>query len=96
MSALRQELDRYLTVRRSLGYDLGTSARILRRFIDFAESQGVKHVSTDLLLRWQRAYGHAGSQTWAARFGIVRLFAQWLHVIAHLGNRWRFRARPSV
>ena len=28
MSGLRQELDRYLAVRRSLGYDLGTSARI--------------------------------------------------------------------
>ncbi len=34
MSRLRQELDRYLIVRRSLGYDLSTSARILRRFID--------------------------------------------------------------
>jgi len=79
MSPLRQELDRYLTVRRSLGYDLGTAARILRRFIDFAESQNAQHVSTDLFLRWQQAYGHANSQTWAARFGIVRLFAQWLH-----------------
>ena len=79
MSALRQELDRYLAVRRSLGYDLGTAARILRRFIGFAESQGIKHVSADLFLRWQKAYGRAGGQTWAARFGIVRLFAQWLH-----------------
>jgi integrase/recombinase XerD len=81
MSHLRQELDRYLTIRRSLGYDLGTAARILRRFTDFAESQKVEHVSTDLFLRWQAAYGHANSQTWAARFGIVRLFAQWLHGI---------------
>lgn len=79
MSALRQELDRYLMVRRSLGYDLGTAARILRRFIDFAESHNIEHVSTDLFLRWQQAYGHANSQTWSARFGIVRLFAQWLH-----------------
>jgi hypothetical protein len=35
MSRLRQELDRYLTIRRSLGYDLGTTARVLRRFIAF-------------------------------------------------------------
>ncbi len=76
---LRQELDRYLAVRRSLGYDLGTAARILRRFIDFAESRGADHVSADLFLRWQEAYGRASSQTWAARFGAVRLFAQWLH-----------------
>ncbi len=78
-SNLRQELDRYLAVRRSLGYDLGTAARILRRFIDFAEDQGAIHVSTGLFLRWQEAYGRANPQTWAARFGVVRLFAQWLH-----------------
>lgn len=28
---LRQELDRYLAVRRSLGYDLGTAARIVNQ-----------------------------------------------------------------
>ena len=79
MSRLCQELDRYLTIRRSLGYDLGTTARVLRRFIAFAESQGVEHLSTDLFLRWQENFGLAGRQTWAARLGIVRLFAQWLH-----------------
>lgn len=63
MSRLRQELDRYLTIRRSLGYDLDTAARILRRFIAFAEGQGVEHVSTDLFLRWQEVYGQAGRQT---------------------------------
>lgn len=78
-SSLRQELDRYLAVRRSLGYGLGTAARILCRFIDFAENQDANHVSVDLFLRWQKAYGHANPQTWAARFGIVRLFAHWLH-----------------
>ena len=31
MSHLRQELDRYLTIRRSLGYDLGTAERMLKR-----------------------------------------------------------------
>ena len=76
---LRQELDRYLTIRRSLGYDLRTSERILRRFIAFAESYGANHVSTDLFVRWQDAFGHASRQTWAARLCIVRLFAQWLH-----------------
>lgn len=98
MSRLRQELDRYLGVRRSLGYDLSTASRILRRFVDYAESQGLEHVSTDLFLRWQQAYGHAGGQTWAARFGMVRLFAQWLHGLdpAHEAlprGLMRYRAR---
>ena len=70
MSSLFKELDRYLTIRRSLGYDLGTAARILRRFIAFADEQGAEYISTDLFLRWQAAFGHANRQTWSARLGI--------------------------
>lgn len=79
MTSLRQELDRYITIRRSLGYDLDTTSRVLRGFIAFVESQGVQHVSTDLFVRWQGAFGRASRQTWAARLGMVRLFANWLH-----------------
>jgi integrase/recombinase XerD len=79
MSDLRQEMDRYLTIRRSLGYDLGTAERMLRRFIAFAEAEGAEHVSADLFLRWQAAFGNANRQTWAARFVVVRRFAEWLH-----------------
>ncbi len=81
MSPLCKELDRYLTIRRSLGYDLGTAARILRRFIAFADQQGAEYITTDLFLRWQAAFGHANRQTWSARLRIVRIFAQWLHGI---------------
>ncbi|HOY79045.1 MAG TPA: tyrosine-type recombinase/integrase [Hyphomonadaceae bacterium] len=104
MSPLRQELDRYLGIRRSLGYDLGTSARVLRRFVAFAESQGAEYVTPDLFLRWQETFGVAGRQTWAARLGMVRLFAQWLHGLdpAHeppprglIPSRYR-RARPYI
>jgi integrase len=79
MSHLHQELDRYLTIRRSLGYDLGTAERMLKRFIAFAETEGTEHVSADLFLRWQMAFGNANRQTWTARFGVVRRFAEWLH-----------------
>lgn len=79
MSTLRHELDRYLTIRRSLGYDLGTAERMLKRFIAFAEAEGINYVSTDLFLRWQAAFGHANRQTWGTRFGVVRRFAEWLH-----------------
>lgn len=79
MSNLRQELDRYLTIRRSLGFDLCTAERMLKRFIAFAETEGVKHVSADLFLRWQAAFGNANRNTWAARFVVVRRFAEWLH-----------------
>jgi integrase/recombinase XerD len=79
MNPLSTELDRYLVIRRSLGYDLGTTERILRGFIAFAERQGAAHIGTDLFLRWRNTFGRANQQTWATRLRIVRLFAQWLH-----------------
>ena len=53
MSALSQELDRYLTIRRSLGYKLSSAERILRKFIVFAERESVEYISTALFLRWR-------------------------------------------
>jgi integrase/recombinase XerD len=81
MSALSEELDRYLTIRRGLGYDLGTTERVLRRFIAFAGRERAEHISTDLFLRWQETFGRANRQTWSRRLSMVRLFAQWLHGI---------------
>jgi len=69
--SLRHELDSYLTVRRSLGYNLGTTERVLRRFVEFAETNQAQHITTALFLRWQDTFGQAGRQTWAARFGMV-------------------------
>lgn len=79
MSNLARELARYLAVRRSLGFDLATSERVLHRFVAFAETEGATHVGTALFLRWQRGFGRAAPSTWAARLGIVRLFVTWLH-----------------
>lgn len=81
MSILSKELDRYLCIRRSLGYDLRTDERILRRFVTFAAGQGDNHISTDLFLKWQVSCASVRRDTWARRLGIVRIFAQWLHGI---------------
>jgi integrase len=104
MSTFSRELDRYLTIRRSLGYDLGTAERILRRFIAFAERENAEYINTALFLRWQEAFGHANRQTWSRRLGMVRLFALWLHSIdqkhevppqALIPDRYR-RPRPHI
>jgi integrase/recombinase XerD len=79
MNTLPQELDRYLTIRRSLGYKLATEERILRKFISFAESENAEYINTALFVRWQESFGKANKQTWAHRLGVVRLFGQWLH-----------------
>lgn len=104
MSELLGELDRYLIIRRSLGYDLRTCERYLRRFIAFVDSQGSDRVTTDLFLRWQACFGHANRQTWSARLGAIRIFARWLHGIDSkhevppqtlIPSRYR-RSRPYI
>ena len=61
--SLTSQLDRYLTIRRGLGYDLGTSERILRRFTRFADSAGATHVDTALFLRWHATLAEARTST---------------------------------
>jgi integrase/recombinase XerD len=104
MSTLTNELDRYLVIRRSLGFDLGTSARVLRRFVVFADSRKAQHIKTDLFLAWQVEFGEANQQTWSARLGIVRQFSLWLSGIDPrnevppkelIPSRYR-RARPYI
>jgi integrase/recombinase XerD len=102
--SLAHELDRYLSVRRSLGADLRTDERILRRFVSFAHHEGDAHISTGLVLRWHATLSDAGSSTRAARVRTVRLFAQWLsgldpdHEVPPRGllpDRYR-RVRPYI
>ncbi len=81
MNTLSRELNRYLTIRRSLGYLLRADERVLRKLVAFAEQQGADYISTDLFLRWHKASGSANRHTWAQRLVMVRLFAQWLHGI---------------
>ena len=81
MTTLDSELDRYLSIRRSLGFDLSTSARVLRRFVAFAHDQGTDHMTINLFLRWKGVFGSASAQTWATRAGMVRQFSQWLNGI---------------
>jgi integrase len=104
MSTLAKELDRYLSIRRSLGYDLSTSARVLRRFVAFAEARKARHITTGLFLAWQAEFGNANQDTWSARLGMVRQFAFWLHGLdprnevppkALIPGRYR-RARPYI
>jgi integrase/recombinase XerD len=75
------ELDRYLTLRRALGADLSTDARILRRFATFADSDGAQHVSANLVMRWLESLSPASPGTRATRFRVARQFAEWLHGI---------------
>jgi integrase/recombinase XerD len=78
MSTLTQRLDDYLAMRRSLGYDLTFSGRVLRGFTTFADRERINYITVDLFLRWKAAFGRANNDTWSARLGMVRVFARWL------------------
>lgn len=79
MSPLSEELDRYLIIRRGLGYDLRTAERILRGFIAFMDRQDTCHITADLFLQWQDTTGASCRQTRLGQLVAVRPFAAWLH-----------------
>lgn len=75
---LSLELQRYLHIRRKLGYDLSTSARVLQQFVSFLEAHSETYLTTALFVQWMQGFGKASQSTWARRLGMVRLFALWL------------------
>ncbi len=81
MISLTVRLEQYLAVRRSFGYDLSTSERVLRRFAEFAAAEGANHVTVALFLRWKENFGAAENSNWSARLGMVCGFAGWLQGI---------------
>jgi integrase len=79
--SLSLELQRYLNIRRNLGYDLYTDERVLKRFVSFLESKDEKYITTNLFLEWKKVYGKASQYTWSRKLGIIRMFASWLYSI---------------
>ena len=77
MSALRQALEDYIAVRRSLGFELRLPARMLRNFISFVEANEATYITSELAVRWAKQPCDAQPATWASRLGMVRCFASW-------------------
>ena len=77
MSALREAMQQYLSLRRSLGFKLINAESTLRSFIAFAEREAASHITTDLALRWVKLSTAKEPATLAGRLNIVRRFAIW-------------------
>jgi integrase len=77
MSQLREALDQYLCLRRSLGFALREPEVILRKFVAFAEDEGAAYITTDLMLSWAQRRSKAQPATKAAWLATVRRFALW-------------------
>lgn len=77
MNPLEQALKDYISIRRSLGYQLRQPEGLLRNFVAFLQAEGTSHITTELALHWATQPTAAEPARWAARLGMVRRFAIW-------------------
>jgi integrase len=80
MKPLRQAIQDYLVLRRSLGFKLRDAGRWLAKFADFLDARGATQVTTQLALEWAQQDPTVLPSTCAQRLGYVRGFAR--HQIA--------------
>jgi integrase len=78
MSALREHLEDYLALRRSLGYKLARPGQMLPGFVSYLEAAGAVTVTTGHALAWATAPGGADPTWWRKRLAAVRGFARYL------------------
>jgi integrase/recombinase XerD len=81
MTALKQHLNDYLTIRHGLGFKLVTEQRVLRRFVAFMDDAGEPSITVALALRWVRIPTGVGHAYLAQRMRAVRGFARYMHGI---------------
>lgn len=80
MNGLRGQLADYLALRRSLGFSLVRTEKLLKQFLAFCDTTGTDHVTVSAALTWATVPG--GSNNWhALRLGAVRGFASYLHAL---------------
>lgn len=79
MSTLRQALEEYLQLRRSLGHQLADAARLLPRFVGYLEATGAEFVTIERALAWsQEPDAVPGTTVWGARMMAVRGFSRYM------------------
>lgn len=81
MNPLRQSLSDYLALRRSVGYKLESTGRMLASFVAFAERAGAGTITTELALSWATQPQQASPIWLAHRLSAVRGFARYLHAL---------------
>src|ERR1039458_5285012 len=77
MKTLRQAVDDYLSLRRSLGFKLKKHEPCVRRFVSFLKKKGAARISTALALQFATQHRHQQPAEWAARLSVVRGFARY-------------------
>lgn len=79
MTGLKNALEQYLSLRRSLGYHLTTQERRLRNFVEYARVRGEPYITSKLAVEWA---GHqCGPASWSSRLSTIRSFARYVAVV---------------
>jgi len=78
MNGLLKALDKYLALRRALGFKLARHEHELRKFVTFLDTQRADFITTDLALSWAQQPQHTTQAHRASRLGMVRDFARYL------------------
>lgn len=74
MRSLRETLENYLGLRRSLGFKMLNESSALPAFVSFAEKRKIPYITTHLALDWAQQ-GREGQSKW--RFSMVRGLAKY-------------------
>jgi integrase len=81
MSALLQQVEEYLAIRRSLGYKLEGHGPLLREFVGWLEEHGATVITADLAFAWAQSRSTSGPVRERQRLTTVRRFAEYLQAI---------------
>ena len=76
MNTLREALQEYVTLRRSLGFKFRDDARVLARFVTFMEERRALHITVRLALEWLEQMRTVQPAERARRLCFVRGFAR--------------------
>jgi integrase len=76
MNTLREALQEYVTLRRSLGFKLREADRLLTRFVAFMEVRHAPHITTRLALEWVQQAKAVQPAERARRLCFIRGFAR--------------------
>jgi integrase/recombinase XerD len=78
MASLGEAADRYLAVRRGLGYKLKVEGRMLGQYVAYCNTQGLAHVTAAAAIEWATVPAGADPSWWAKRLTVVRQFARFV------------------
>ena len=76
MKPLRQAIEDYIALRRSLGFKLCGMADDLQNFASFLEQRTAPYVTTGLAMEWAMQPANHQPSDWAKRLSYVRVFAR--------------------